>query len=112
MKGPGDAARAARDSGIHRAAQHAEEVMPSWGDRAYAVLLDYLTKPPFCTSAFTSEDVRDHAHLLGLPEPAHRRAWGAVFQRAARAGLIAKNGVTEARAKHVHCSIVTVWRAV
>lgn len=111
MIGPGPEARAARDSGIQQAAQHAEEVVPKWGDRAYSMLLDYLTKPPQFTRAFTAEDVREHAQRLSLPEPPHLRAWGAVFQRAARAGLIEKDGVTEARAKHVHCAIITVWRA-
>lgn len=111
MIGPGADARAARDAGIQQAAQHAEEVAPKWGDQAYSALLDYLTKPPHCTRAFTAEDVRDHAKQLRVPDPPHLRAWGSVFQRAARAGVIEKSGVTEARAKHVHCAIITVWRA-
>lgn len=110
MNGPGAEARAARDEGIGRAAQHADEVVQNWGDRAYSMLLDYLTKPEQFTSAFTSEDVREHAERLRLPEPPHLRAWGSVFVRASRAGLICKAGVTEARAKHVHCGIIAVWR--
>lgn len=111
MKGPGEGARAARDGAIARAVDHAERVHPSWADRAYEVLEDYLTADHAGQGGgFTSEDVRDHADKLSLPEPPHLRSWGGVFQRAARRGLIEKAGVTQARAAHVHCGIVTVWR--
>ena len=112
MNGPGADARYARDEGIGRAADHANRVTPAWVDLAFDVLADYLTKPPHCTRGFTAEDVRDHANKLRLPPPPHLRAWGAVFQRAARAGLIVKDGVTESRAPHCHCSYVAKWRAV
>lgn len=115
MNQPGfdwEAARAARDDGIRRAAQHAEDVTPKWGDRAYAVLIDYLTKPPAFTDCFTSEQVREHGALLKLPDPPHLRAWGGVFQRAARAGVIVKTGTTTAKATNVHCSIIATWRKV
>ena len=113
MKKPGERARAARDEGITRAVQHAEEVHPRWADEAFEVLQDYLTIGTVAGGAgFTSEDVREHAAALGLPEPPHLRAWGGVFKRAAGLDLIRKAGITEARAPHVHCGIVTVWRVV
>ena len=49
---------------------------------------------------------------IGLAEPAHRRAWGSVFQRAARVGMIQKAGITESRAAHCHLSHVGMWRAL
>ena len=104
-------ARAARDRGMAMAADHAERVTPGWGEEAYSVLLDFLTKPPACTDAFTSEHVREHGAALALAEPPHRRAWGPIFQRAAKAGMIEKAGFTTARAANVHCAIITVWRA-
>ena len=113
MNGPGADARYARDEGIGRAADHANRVTPAWVDLAFDVLADYLTKPPHCTRGFTAEDVREYAHgSCGIPEPPSLRSWGAVFQRAAREGLIARAGVTEARAARVHCSIISVWSAV
>lgn len=111
MNQPGfdwEAARAARDEGIARAAQHADDVTPKWSDRAFGMLSDYVKASD---EAFTSEDVRVYAAGRELPEPPHLRAWGGVFQRAARQGLIVKDGHTTARAVHVHCSIVALWRA-
>ena len=109
MNGPGEEARAARDAGIGLAADHANAVEPRWTDRAYENLVAFCHASP--GKSFTSEDVRDYAHNgRGLPEPAHRRAWGAVFQRAARVGLIHKAGINESRAAHCHCSHVGQWR--
>ena len=109
MNGPGEDARAARDAGIGLAADHANAVEPRWTDRAYCVLVAYCRWKPGTT--FTSEMVRDYAHnTCGLPEPAHRRAWGSVFQRAARVGMIQEAGITESRAAHCHCSHVGLWR--
>lgn len=106
------AARAARDAGIQTAAEHADAVMPKWSERAFDVLRCFCHRPGGGGEVFTSEDVRDYAKNLGLPDPPHLRAWGGVFQRAAREGLIVKAGVTTARATRVHCSIVATWRAV
>jgi hypothetical protein len=107
----GAEARAARDAGIKQAVDHANAVEPKWSDQAYAVLLDFLTKPDAYVCSFTSEDVRAHADKLRLPEPPHLRAWGGVFQRASRAGIIAKTGTTTARSANVHCAIIATWRA-
>lgn len=105
-------ARQERDAGIKKAADHAEEVTPNWGQRAYAVLEDYLTKAPKYTQRFTCEDVREHAAQLNLPAPPHNRAWGAVLQAAYRRGLIRQIGVAKSRAPHCHCAHVGVWRKV
>lgn len=104
-------ARALRDAGIQRAVDHAEAVIPRWVDRAYEILCCYLKHPDRDSQAFTSEDVRVYADGLGLPEPPHLRSWGGVFQRASRAGLIERVGVRTARAPHVHCSVLNLWRA-
>ena len=106
-----DEAREARDAGIEMAATHANALEPRWTDRAYVALVAYCRFNR--DKRFSSEDVRDYAHnTCGLPEPAHRRAWGSIFQRAARVGLIQKVGITESRAAHCHCSHVGQWRAV
>lgn len=111
MNRPGAAARAARDEGMVRAAEHAESVHPRWVDQATDVLLDFLTIGEIAGGVeFTSEDVRDHADQLGLPKPPHLRAWGPVFRRVAKTGRIVKVGTAEAKAAHVHCGIIAVWR--
>lgn len=105
-------ARAARDAGIQQAAEHAEEASPNWGDRAFEVLRMFAAAKRASGSSFTSEDVRNSILGAHLPQPPHLRAWGSVFQRAARAGLIVKAGIVESRAAHCHCAFVATWKAV
>lgn len=104
-------ARAARDAGIQQAADHAEQVHPSWGEHAYEVLRQFVEIQRRAGGRqFTSEGVRSSILALQLKEPPHRRAWGAVFQRAARNGLIVKVGIVESKAAHCHCAHVGAWR--
>ena len=107
-----DAAKAARDAGIKHAADHAEAVIPSWGDMAYEALRIYAAGKRRSGAAFTSEDVRGSIAAAAVPAPPHLRSWGAVFQRAAREGLIVKSGVVASRAAHCHCAYVAAWKAV
>lgn len=104
--------RAARDAGIQQAAQHAEEVEPNWGDVAYEALRVFAAGKRASGQPFTSEDVRSSIAAAGVPVPPHLRAWGSVFQRAARAGMIEKVGIVESRAAHCHCAFVAAWKAV
>lgn len=105
-------ARAQRDAGIRKAVEHAEDFTPDWSDRAYDVMRCFVDGWRIEGRAdFTGEDIRDYADRLGLPKPPHLRAWGAIFQRAAKSGLIVKTGFTTARAPHVHQSILATWRA-
>lgn len=100
------AARRARDEGIARAVDHADAVAPKWSDRAYDFLTAYLR----ANERLTSEDVREAAQGI-VPAPPSLRAWGGVFQRAARAGLIERAGYDTARDPKVHMNVVTVWRS-
>lgn len=105
-------ARAQRDAGIRKAVEHAEDVTPGWSDRAYHVMRCFVDGQNLTGAGeFTGEDLRAYADRLGLPQPPHLRAWGAIFQRAAKSGLIVKTGFTTARAPHVHQSILATWRA-
>ena len=78
-----------------------------WLDAAVSLLRSFAAR----TDAFTNGDFRNWAK--GLPEPAHPNAWGALFNRAARRGIIRKtgrfltNGVPSARAR-----LVAEWRRV
>lgn len=102
-----DAARLARDTAIQRAIDHADRVEPKWSEQAYAFLDRYLRTH----AQLTSEDVRDAA-AGEVPEPPNLRAWGGVFQRAARAGAIQRAGYDTARDPRVHCNVVTVWKSL
>lgn len=90
-----DFAAARRDLGIERAGSHAGE---AWKRRARGYLLEYLVGR---AGPFMAEDVRDFAEGRGLDVPPDGRAWGAVFQAAARERLIRKLGYAPARSSNL-----------
>jgi hypothetical protein len=90
-----DFARARRDDGISRAADHAGS---AWQRQARGYLLEYLATN---TGAFLAEDVRGFAERRGISPPPDGRAWGAVFQSAAREHLIRKVGYAPARSSNL-----------
>lgn len=71
-----------RDRGIKRAIDHAESVIPKWGDMALKCVSDYPGKE------FHTDEVRAWSKGQELPEPTDKRAWGAVMTKAKRDGLI------------------------
>lgn len=102
-------ARTMRDAGINTAARHADEQSPRWVDRATELLTEYARQH----RVINSERVRGYAASRGLPHPPDGRAWGAVMQRAARAGWIRKTGRYEtAEDPKVHCNPVAVWESL
>lgn len=98
-----DQARARRDLGMQRAADHASRVEPEWIDRAFTFLSDFARTH----GEFLSEDVVAAASTADFPEPPDRRAWGHVVNRASRAGLIRRVGAKPARTSN--CSLKPVW---
>ena len=96
-----------RDSGITRAAEHADSDTPGWTKIAYEFL-------EACAGVrqhpFLAEDVLEMAAAAHLPPPPDSRAWGAIFRRAARKGVIAKAGY--APAKTSNCSPKVLWRSL
>lgn len=105
------AGREARDEGIQRAADGAETRIPGWGDRALDILACFASRSEARTQPFTSEDVRKYAANLGLPSPPELRAWGSVFQRAVRRGMIRRAGTGTAAAGQAHCRLQALWVA-
>lgn len=93
--------------GISRSVDHADRKEPNWSDRALEILASYAR---CCPGQFMAEDVRDNSDRAGLPKPPDPRAWGAVFQRARKSGLIEMVGY--APAKSSNCSPKTLWSAV
>lgn len=91
--------RIKRDMAIAQSADHAERVSPEWKERAYSALKQ------FCTTheRFTSYDFR-HAGLI--LSPTTDKAFGAVFQRAARAGIIANVGYEKHPERHLSPTVL------
>lgn len=89
-------AKAARDEGMQRAADHANRAIPGWGDLALQFLRLYALRH----AEFTSEQVRHAADDWGLIAPPTAKAWGQVYRRAAREGVIEKAGYAVALERH------------
>lgn len=92
-----EAAKAARDAGMAAAIDHAETVEPDFGAQALAWILSYARTH----ARFISEEVTDAAAAAGLQSPTDPRAWGAPFQRAARLGVIRKDGFGISKRRHL-----------
>lgn len=93
------APRIQRDIGIAQAIEHAERVSPEWKDRAYSALKQ------FCMTheRFTSYDFRKSGLIVS---PTTDKAFGAVFQRAAKAGLIANVGYEKHPERHLSPTVL------
>jgi hypothetical protein len=101
-------ARAARDAGIAVAADHADAVIPEWGEYAYQLFVQYARDH----AEFLTEKAREYAEDRGLPLPPDKRAWGRVPIRAAKAGIVSKIGYALATDPKVHCRPSTLWRSL
>lgn len=101
-------AEAKRDIGMAMAEDKANRDAPFWSDRALLALEKYCLAHP--DQKFLGEDVREWAEgkrLVSIPD--NERAWGAVFQKAARLKIIRKVGYAPARSSNL--SPKCLWRA-
>lgn len=87
----------ARAAGARRALEHAGN---DWKNDAYTFLLVFA-KARRPGELFTGEDVSDAHIAAGHPQPPDLRAWGPLYQVAARRGFIRRvdnNGCSRRRA--------------
>ena len=99
------AALQARD-GMKQALDHAEEPHRHWGDRAY----DFLVRYAGAHGEFISEDVSDAAIAAGEPQPETLRAWGQIYRKAAKNGVILQTGIGRSRRRHA--SVCPRWTSL
>ena len=99
-------ARAARDTGMQRATIRADRMDDSFGARAEAWIYTYARTH----REFISEQCTEAAARVGIISPADSRAWGAPFQRAARGGVILKDGYGISTKRHL--SPTPRWRSL
>ena len=92
-----------RDKGIKVAADHAEAVIPNWGEDAFEMLLQYPS------NTFMTEDVRRWAYNNGLPKPPNDMAWGSVIVKAAKEGTIIHQGYRKTSNPKAHGRPASVW---
>lgn len=100
-------ARMERDKGMDHAVGHANRVLPGWQDKAYKLLLEFLSNH---NGTFMVEEVRSYAALTDFPLPPHARAWGAVISRAAKAGIVQRVGYEKTKNIKAHRTPASLWR--
>lgn len=101
-----DFARAARDDGMQRAIDHAESDAPGWSDVAFQFLRNYARTHEH----FISEDVSDASRDWGMVQPPTDRAWGQIYRRAIKEGIIKQDGAGRSRRRHA--SICPRWMSL
>lgn len=97
-----------KELGMQQAIKHADEIVESWSDKAFKHFAAYCQT----VDELKTEDARMYAEAQGLEEPPTKRAWGAVAQRVAKAGIIFKKGVVTATNPKCHMGFTTVWGVV
>jgi hypothetical protein len=88
---------ALRDTGMAAASEAQERDAPGWADRAYHAITIVARMRP--------EVHVDDVLAIFREQPAHPNAWGSVWQRAVRDGVISRTGrlrETQDRRKHRH----------
>ena len=97
---------ALRDRGMAIAEAAQERDAPGWSDRAYAAI-DHVSH---AQPTVHRDDVR---RVFPEEAPSHPRAWGAVWTRAVRAGLIEPMGmVRKTTDPRDHCHPCPVYRSL
>lgn len=90
-------------AGMKRAAENAPA---GWPALAYAFLVRFAREH----ETFISEDVSAASKRAGLVQPPTDRAWGSIYRRAAKAGVIRQDGT--GRSSRRHASICPRWRSL
>lgn len=95
-----------RDAGCAAVLAGAERDTPDWVSSALSILESFAKGK----ERFTSDDFRAFAAGI-LPDPPHYNAFGALFNAAAKAGMIQRVGFTKARRAPAHGRVLGVWAA-
>ena len=93
-----------RDVGIAKAIDNAERHHENWTYYAYQFLLNYTKSH----KEFMAEDVRVASEGI-VDMPPSKRAWGGVFVRAVKSGLIRRKGFQNVKNSKAHCTPATLW---
>jgi hypothetical protein len=83
------------NDGMEAVASKANRFNIGWTNTAFLFLVNYAES----NDVFLAEDVVK-ASKNEVPEPHDNRAWGAIFHKAAKAGLINKIGFKPAKTSH------------
>ena len=96
--------QARRDDGMARAAEAQEREVAGWGERAYQAIVTLAHARP-------TVHVDDVLGIFDEP-PQHPTAWGTVWSRALKAGIIERSGMTrQSRDPRKHRHVYPVYRS-
>lgn len=93
-----------RDLGIQQAMDNADYKCEKWTDYAFTFLLNFIKM----NSEFMAEEVRLASDGI-IPEPPSKRAWGGIFVRAVKSGIIKRKGFKSVKNAKAHCTPATLW---
>jgi hypothetical protein len=93
-----------RDNGIYQSMENADSKGNKWTYYAYQFLLYYIKS----NKEFMAEDVRIASNGI-VDNPPSQRAWGGIFVRAVKAGLIKRKGFMNVKNAKAHCTPATLW---
>jgi hypothetical protein len=94
----------ARDIGIQKAVDNANDNHNGWSDDAYAFLIRYIQNNP----TFMTEDVRNKSKGI-IPDPPSNRAWGGIIVRAVKNGRIKRIGYQNTKNIKAHGTPASLW---
>ena len=93
-----------KNAGMTRAIKTAEKQVNGWAKEAYSFLLQYAV----AHSEFMAEDVRLASAGI-VSEPPSKRAWGSIFTKASRDGIIKRKGFKSVKNAKAHATPATLW---
>lgn len=94
-----------RDLGIARAEGAANRQVPGWSELAFR----FLRRFAMTAQEFTGEDVTEAFNKTDFTKPKDDRAWGGVYQRAVREGVMEKHPTKTRPRARGHCAPAPVW---
>ena len=103
-----DFARAARDEGMQRAEDRANDVVVGWSELAFKYVQLFATQRK--GKRFIGREIVLAAKSYGLLEPSNDKAWGSPIQKAVRLGILRKVGYAPDPNRHM--SPVPLFEAV
>jgi hypothetical protein len=109
-----DLAEKLKEEGIKTAIEHADIEEPSWSEKAYQMLEQFLVDPANprmkYQDTFLGEEVRQYAFIHGLENPPSKRAWGAIIVKAQKEGLIEFAGYGKTSNPKAHSTPAALWK--
>jgi hypothetical protein len=115
------ALKKASQRGMSRAAdalRAADNKIEGWSEMAYDFLCQFARRRAEQNLTFISEDVSKASKEVGprgqpyVPAPDTDRAWGGIYRRAQREGVIEKTVEKFGRSARRHGSVCIVWRGL